>query len=159
MAVICKSVLICDLYQPTIYMTYQTDLLVSTDKSKLNVELIHDFLFNSYWGEGRTIEQVQTTIDRSICFGLFLKEEQIGFARVVTDGVMFAYLMDVFVLEKYRGNGFSKILLKEVFSHPVLLSVHKWLLGTKDAHGLYRQFGFTDITHPERLMERMKSKQ
>jgi GNAT superfamily N-acetyltransferase len=75
---------------------------------------------------------------------------------MVTDGVMFAYLMDVFILDKHRGNGFSKILLEEILAHPPLLNIYKWLLGTKDAHGLYRQFGFTEIAHPERLMERMK---
>ena len=111
-----------------------------------------------YWAEGRTIDEVKITIDNSFCFGLFLKNEQIGFARVMTDGVVFGYLMDVFVLEKYRSNGFSKILLKEIFSHPQLINIPKWLLGTRDAHGLYKQFGFTQLSHPERLMELVKKK-
>jgi GNAT superfamily N-acetyltransferase len=132
------------------------EIFVTTDKNKLDIALVHDFLTNAYWAEGRTMEEVKTTIDNSICFGLFLDTEQIGFARVMTDGVVFAYLMDVFILEKYRGKGYSKILLKEVFSNPQLINIPKWLLGTKDAHDLYRKFGFKELSHPERLMELKK---
>lgn len=138
-------------------MTDTADLLVSTDKSKLNITTIHAFLMSSYWAEGRTIEQVRATIDNSLCFGMYLKNEQIGFARLLTDGVVFAYLMDVFVLKKFRGNGYSKILLQKIFSYPELANIPKWILGTTDAHGLYKQFGFTPISHPERLMEWVKN--
>jgi GNAT superfamily N-acetyltransferase len=134
----------------------QAEILVSTDKAKLDIKLIHDFLTHSYWAEGRTIEEVKITVENSFCFGLFLRNEQIGFARVMTDGVVFAYLMDVFILEQYRGNGFSKIFLKEIFSHPQLVSIPKWLLGTRDAHELYRKFGFKELSTPERLMELKK---
>lgn len=136
----------------------KANILVSTDKSKLDVKLIYDFLTKSYWAKGRTQEQVQTTIDNSLCFGIYLDDTQIGFARVMTDGVVFAYLMDVFILEEYRNKGFSKILLQEIFNHPKLVSIPKWQLGTQDAHSLYRQFGFTELSHPERLMEWIKNK-
>lgn len=126
---------------------------VSTDKSKLDLGVIHGFLTSSYWATGRTPEQVQATIDNSLCFGVYVDGRQIGFARVLTDTVVFAYLMDVFILKEYRGKGYSKILLKEIFSHTKLAHVQKWLLGTTDAHALYRQFGFTELSHPERLME------
>lgn len=129
---------------------------VSTDKSKLDLKVIHGFLTSSYWATGRTVEQVQATIDNSLCFGVYVDGRQIGFARVLTDTVAFAYLMDVFILEEYRGKGYAKILLKEIFSHTKLVDVQKWLLGTTDAHALYRQFGFTELSHPERLMELKK---
>ena len=139
-------------------MNNPADLFISTDKNKLDIKVIHAFLTKSYWAEGRTVEEVKTTIANSFCFGLFLKNEQIGFARILSDGVVFAYLMDVFILEKHRGNGFSKILLKEIFSHSDFANVQKWLLGTRDAHGLYKQFGFTELSYPERLMEWIKNK-
>ncbi len=135
-----------------------SDILVSTDKNKLDLKVIHGFLTTSYWATGRTEEQVQTTIDNSLCFGVYVDGKQIGFARVLSDGVAFAYLMDVFILEAYRGKGYSKALLKEIFSHPKLVHVQKWLLGTTDAHALYRQFGFTELSHPERLMEWKRNK-
>ena len=130
------------------------ELTISTDKNKLNIILIHEFLTKSYWAEGRTIEQVKISIENSLCWGMYLNDEQIGFARVLTDGSVVAYLMDVFIIEKYRGNGYSKILLDEILAHKGLLSVGKWVLATKDAHDLYRQFGFNEIANPERLMSR-----
>ena len=129
-------------------------ITISTDKNKLDVSLIHEFLTNSYWAEGRTFEQVKTSIENSLCWGIYLNNEQIGFARVLTDGSVVAYLMDVFIIEKYRGNGYSKILLDEILAHKDLQSIGKWILATKDAHDLYRQFGFKEIANPERLMSR-----
>jgi GNAT superfamily N-acetyltransferase len=134
------------------------EITISTDKNKLNVTMIHDFLTNSYWAEGRTLEQVKTSIENSLCWGIYLDDEQIGFARVLTDGSVVAYLMDVFIIEKYRGNGYSKILLDEVLAHKDLQSIGKWVLATKDAHDLYKQFGFKDIENPERLMLRTNKK-
>jgi GNAT superfamily N-acetyltransferase len=93
-----------------------------------------------------------------LCWGIYLDDEQIGFARVLTDGSVVAYLMDVFIIEKYRGNGYSKILLDEVLAHKDLQSIGKWVLATKDAHDLYKQFGFKDIENPERLMLRTNKK-
>lgn len=132
----------------------KSEITISTDKTKLNFKLIHEFLTDSYWAKGRTLEQVKMSVENSICFGIYLKDKQIGFARVLTDGSVVAYLMDVFIIDKYRGNGYSKMLLREIFKHKDLQVVNKWILATKDAHGLYKQFGFKKIENPERLMSR-----
>lgn len=134
------------------------NILISTDKEKLNIEFIHQFLTNSYWGKGRTLEQVRTTIDNTVCFGIYKNDEQIGFARVLSDKVVFAYLMDVFIIEKYRGNGFSKMLLEAIFKHPDFSAIGKWFLATQDAHDLYKQFQFAGISKPELYMERIQTK-
>jgi GNAT superfamily N-acetyltransferase len=133
------------------------NILVSTDKNKLDINMIHSFLTQIYWAKGRTLEQVKISIDNSICFGMYLNNEQIGFARVVSDKVIFGYLMDVFVLEAYRGRGLSKILLEAVFTNEILQPVSKWLLITRDAQGLYQQFDFKLISNPERFMEKIIS--
>ena len=133
-------------------------MTISTDKSKLNIKLIHEFLTKSYWAEGRTFEQVKISIENSICWGMYQNNEQIGFARVLTDSAVVAYLMDVFITEKHRGNGYSKMLLNEILAHKDLQSVGKWVLATKDAHDLYKQFGFKEIENPERLMSRINKK-
>lgn len=134
------------------------DIIVSTDKKKLDIRLIHEFLTNSYWASGRTIDQVKMSIENTICFGIYVKNEQVGFARVLTDKVVFAYLMDVFVVKTHRGKGYSKILLDKILKHPDLLEIGKWFLGTRDAHSLYKQFQFVEIPKPELYMERLKSK-
>jgi len=131
------------------------EIIISDDKSKLDVELIHKFLTNSYWAQGRTIEEVKTSIEHSICFGVFKDNTQIGFARVITDRLVFAYLMDVFILEEHRGKGFSKFLIKTILEDNRFRYVKKWLLATKDAHSLYTQFGFENIKNPDRLMEKI----
>lgn len=130
---------------------------VSTDKSKLDVPFIQDFLKDIYWAAGRTIEEVQTTIDASVCFGIYLNEKQIGFARVITDYVVFAYLMDVFIDEKHRGKGYSSILIEYMMHEPLLKNIKIWRLATSDAHFLYEKFGFTKLNHPEKMMERILS--
>jgi len=138
-------------------MNEQNEITISTDKNKLNVKLIHEFLTNSYWAEGRALEQVKISIENSLCFGMYFNNEQIGFARVLTDKAVVAYLMDVFILDKHRGKGYSKMLMNEIFAHSELKSIGKWILATKDAHDLYKQFGFKGIEKPERLMERNNS--
>ena len=130
-------------------------ITVSTDKSKLNVPFIQNFLKDIYWAAGRTIEEVQTTIDASFCFGIYLDDKQIGFARVVTDYVVFAYLMDVFIDEKYRGKGYSYILIDAIMKEPQLQQVKIWRLATSDAHFLYEKFGYTALAHPEKMMEKI----
>ena len=135
-------------------MNEQKEITISTDKNKLNIKLIHKFLTNSYWAEGRTIDQVKISIENSLCWAMYLNDEQIGFARVLTDGAVVAYLMDVFITEKDRGKGYSKMLLNEIFDHKDLQSVDKWVLATKDAQDLYKRFGFKAIENPERLMGR-----
>ena len=132
-------------------------ITVSTDKSKLDIVFIQHFLKDIYWAAGRTIEEVQTTIDASFCFGIYLDDKQIGFARVVTDYVVFAYLMDVFITEEYRGKGYSSILIKSMMEEPQLQQVKIWRLATSDAHFLYRKFGFSALAHPEKMMEKVIS--
>lgn len=128
---------------------------VSTDKMKLNIPFIQDFLKDIYWAAGRTIEEVQITIDSSVCFGIYLEEVQIGFARVITDYVVFAYLMDVFIAEEHRGKGYSTILIDAMMKEPVLKEVKIWRLATSDAHYLYEKFGFKALAHPEKMMEKI----
>jgi len=131
------------------------DLIISDDKSILDIGLIHKFLTTSYWAEGRTIEEVKNSIEHSFCFGVYKDDQQIGFARILTDYSVIAYLMDVFILEEYRGKGFSKLLLTRIFADERFKRVKKWRLATKDAHSLYAKFGFEKIKNPDRLMEKV----
>ena len=130
-------------------------IIVSTDKTKLDVPFIQDFLKDIYWAAGRTIDEVQTTIDSSFCFGIYLNEVQIGFARVVTDYVVFGYLMDVFIAEEHRRKGYSSILISAMMNEPVLKNIKIWRLATSDAHFLYEKFGFSALAHPEKMMEKV----
>src|SRR5215471_13143449 len=130
------------------------DYLISTDPSRLDVGVIHGFLRESYWAEGIPRAVVERAIQNSLCFGAYYRDEQVGFSRVVTDYATFAYIADVFVLAPWRGRGLSKALMTEVMRHPDLQNFRRWLLGTKDAHGLYQRFGFTRPLYPERQMER-----
>lgn len=128
---------------------------ISTDKTRLQVPVIHEFLSQeSYWARGRSIEQTKTAIENSICFGVYQGERQIGFARVVSDCATFAYLGDVFIIEEFRGQGVSKWLMETIISHPELQGLRRWVLATRDAHALYEKFGFHALTFPDRWMER-----
>lgn len=128
---------------------------VSTDKTKLDVSFIQNFLAAIYWAAPRAIEEVQTAIDASFCFGIYLNDKQIGFARVITDYVVFAYVMDVFITEEHRGKGYSSILIETMINEPQLQNVKLWRLATTDAHFLYEKFGFTKLNHPEKMMEKI----
>lgn len=129
------------------------DLLISTDKTKLDVALIHHYLcMESYWAKNIPIALVEKSIAGSFCFGIYHQEAQVGFARVITDHATFAYLADVFVLESYRGKGLSKWLMETIIGHPDLQGLRRWLLATRDAHGLYAQYGFVPLDKPERIM-------
>jgi GNAT superfamily N-acetyltransferase len=129
---------------------------ITTDRSRIDVAVVHRFLSeSSYWGRGRSRETVERSIRHSLCFGIFCGHEQVGFARVVTDCAVFAYLMDVFVLPPWRGKGLSKILMRTILAHPDLQGLKLFLLRTSDAHGLYEQFGFQPIARPEDLMARV----
>ncbi len=130
-------------------------IVVSTDKAKLDVPFIQNFLKDIYWAAGRTLDEVQTTIDSSVCFGIYLDDVQIGFARVITDYVVFAYLMDVFIAEEHRGNGYSSILISAMMNEPILKNIKIWRLATSDAHYLYEKFGFKALAHPEKMMEKV----
>lgn len=127
---------------------------ISTDSSRFDLDLIHRFLSNSYWAEGIPREIVERSIENSLCFGIFDRDQQVGFARVITDRATFAYLGDVFVIESHRGRGLSKQLMRAIMEHPQLQGLRRWSLVTRDAHGLYKQFGFTAIANPQRYMER-----
>lgn len=130
-------------------------ITISTDKSKLQTEVIHQFLTKTYWAKGRTLEAVKKSIEHCLCFGVYNNNRQIGFARVATDYTVFAYLMDVFILPEYRGNGYSKQLMKAIHEIPQLQSCKVWMLKTADAHELYKQFGYTELKHPDKVMERL----
>ncbi len=128
---------------------------ISTDRERLQIVVISRFLANeSYWAKNRTLEQTKIAIENSICFGVYHGARQVGFARVVSDCATFAYLGDVFILNEFRGRGLSTWLMEIVLAHPELQNLRRWILATRDAHGLYRQFGFSDLKLPERWMER-----
>jgi len=128
-------------------------IVVTTDRSRLDLDVIHGFLTTSYWARGVPRETVARSMEHSLCFGAFDEGRQVGFARVVSDRATFAYICDVFALESHRGSGVGKSLMAAVMSHPELQGLRRWTLFTRDAHGLYRQFGFGAAAHPERLME------
>lgn len=131
------------------------EFVISTDKDRLNADLIFKFLLEeSYWANTRSPEQMSRAIENSLCFGVYFGEKQVGFARVISDLATFAYLGDVFILNDFRGRGLSKWLMETVVSHPDLQGLRRWILATRDAHGLYEQFGFTLLKLPERWMER-----
>jgi GNAT superfamily N-acetyltransferase len=130
------------------------EYLISTDKSRLDLTLIHNFLRTSYWAAGIPLEVVRRSIEHSLSFGLYKEDQQIGYARVITDYATFAYLGDVFILEPFRGQGLSKWLMEVVVTHPDLQGFRRWILLTKDAHGLYKKVDFTGVATPERYMER-----
>ena len=125
---------------------------VTTDNEKLDFDSIHKWITNSYWANGRTKEAMKKVMDNSLNFGLFHNDKQVGFARVITDYHTFSYLCDVIIDEDYRGRGLGKLLMKEVLEYPPLITMKRWLLFTKDAHGLYEQFGFSKDDMPDRTM-------
>ncbi|GBD91401.1 acetyltransferase (GNAT) family protein [bacterium BMS3Abin04] len=129
------------------------DYLISTDKAKLDISVIHNFLKGTYWAKNVPMEIVKRSIENSICFGVYYQDNQIGFTRVVTDYSTCAYIADVFILNEFRGKGLSKWLMEVIMNYPELQNLKRWMLGTKDAHGLYARFGFTSPQHPDWLME------
>jgi GNAT superfamily N-acetyltransferase len=130
------------------------EFLISTDRARLDLDVIHGFLTNCYWAKGIPRDVVALSIENSLCFGIYDgRGALVGFARVVTDFATFAYLGDVFVLEPYRGRGLSKALMECVMQHPALQGLRRWVLLTRDAHGLYERFGFAPLKSAERYME------
>ncbi len=130
--------------------------LISADKSKLDIKVVHDFISNSYWAKGRQIGTMKRAIKNSLCFGLYKRNRQIGFGRVITDSATYAYIADVFILEEFRGLGLSKWMMQVILEYPELKGIRRWFLATKDAHGLYKKFGFRKLKNPDRLMELSK---
>jgi len=133
-------------------MYHKDRFTISVDPERLDFGIIHDFLTHSYWAKGISLDQVKKSVENSLCFGVYEKARQIGFARVITDFARIAHLADVFILEPYRGRGLAKWLMQCITSHPELQGL-KWVLRTKDAHGLYRKFGFEALQQPETYME------
>lgn len=128
-------------------------ITVDTDKSRLDIPLIHRFLSGSYWAAGIPFDVVERSVRNSLCFGLYEDGRQIGFARIITDHATFAFLCDVFVLESHRGRGFARKLMSEVTAHPSLQGLRRWVLATRDAHTLYEKYGFKRLAAPDRWME------
>lgn len=128
---------------------------ISTDKSQIDITAVHSYLSNkSYWAKGIKLSQVAKAIEHSLCFGVYYNKQQIGLARVVTDFVRMAYLADVFIMEVHQGKGLGKRLMTTIMEHPDLQGVSRWILLTRDAHGLYKQYGFVEPPNPEWYMEK-----
>ncbi|MGB0060577.1 GNAT family N-acetyltransferase [Candidatus Binatus sp.] len=127
--------------------------LISTDRAKLDLDVIHKFLARSYWAAGVPRATVVRSIENSLCFGVYDGAEQVGFARIISDFATFAYIADVFILEPYRERGLGKELMASIMAHPDLQGLRRWSLATRDAHGLYAQYGFTALENPSRMME------
>ncbi len=142
--------------EPTHFERRQGDYTISTDPARLDLDAIYGYLSRSYWAAGRPREIVARSLRHSLCFGLYHGDAQAGLARVVSDYATFAWLADVFVLEEHRGQGLAKWLIGSVVAHPELAGVPRFLLATRDAHGLYSQFGFAPLPTPERMMGRIR---
>lgn len=132
------------------------DYEISTDQHRIDVAVVHAFLTQSYWSPGVPRVIVERAIANSLCFGVYLEAQLVGFARVITDKATFAYLADVFILDPHRGKGLSKRLMEFIGGHEELQGLRRFMLGTKDAHSLYTQFGFTPLANPSRMMEILK---
>jgi GNAT superfamily N-acetyltransferase len=128
-------------------------IVVTTDRARLDLDVIHGFLTSSYWALGIPRETVARSMEHSLCFGAFDGDRQVGFARVISDRATYAYVCDVFALESDRKRGIGKSLMAAIMAHPELQGLRRWTLATRDAHGLYRQFGFGAPAYPDRQME------
>lgn len=126
---------------------------ISTEPARLDVDAIHAFLSNSYWAAGIPRSVVERSIAGSLCFGVYNGAQQVGFARIITDQATFAYLADVYVLQEHRGRGLGRWLMELIMAHPAVQGLRRFSLVTRDAHGLYSQFGFRSLQSPENHME------
>jgi GNAT superfamily N-acetyltransferase len=133
--------------------THRDQFTISTDPARLDINAIADMLTRAYWAKGRPRERTERALANSLVFGVYEGERQIGLARVVSDYAIFAYLCDVFIHEDFRGHGLGKWLMETILSHPNLQGLRRWTLVTSDAHGLYRQYGFTSLNDPDGWME------
>lgn len=136
--------------------THRDNFMISTDPARLDMNAIVDMLTRAYWAVGRPRERTERAIQNSLVFGVYQGDKQIGLARVVSDYSIFAYLCDVFIHEDYRAQGLGKWLIQTIMEHPDLKEMRRWVLVTTDAHGLYRQFGFTSIDEPDHWMQNFK---
>ncbi len=141
------------------YLVKKDDYIISTDKKKLDVDYVHDFLSQSYWTPGISMQKVKMGIEGALCFGIYHNLQQalptgrqVGFARIISDLASFAYLADVFIDERYRGKGLGKWLVESILAYPGLQECRRIMLATRDAHSLYEKCGFSLLTNPERWM-------
>lgn len=146
----------------TVYHAYvRGDYTISTDPARLDAKAVYDYLSRSYWASARPFERVELSLHHSLAFGLYYGTEagapQVGLTRVITDYATFAYLCDVYVLEEHRANGLGKWLIETVINDPALRHIVRFMLATRDAHGLYAQFGFAPTSNPEIWMERLRA--
>jgi N-acetylglutamate synthase-like GNAT family acetyltransferase len=141
---------------PQILELHRDQFTISTDPARLDINAIVDMLSRAYWAIGRPRDRTERAIRNSLVFGIYNGERQIGVARVVTDYSIFAYLCDVFIHEEYRTNGLGKWLVQAIMEHPDLAGMRRWVLVTNDAHGLYRQYGFTSLDDPDEWMQNFK---
>jgi len=139
---------------PQIIEAKKDNYIISTDPTKLDIDSIADMLTRAYWAQGRTPEMIARYVQHSLVFGIYHEGNQVGLARVVSDYATFAWLCDVFIHEDHRGHGLGKWLMETVHAHPDLQGLRRWLLATKDAHGFYKQFGWTPLDNPERWMNK-----
>lgn len=139
------------------YEIQSGEYCISTNHERIQLDIIIGFIRRSYWAADRSIEAIQRTLVTSLCFGVYQGDLQVGFARVVTDYAAVAWLCDVFIDEAYRGHGLGKLLVQTIMNHPELKKVKRWTLNTRDAHELYRKFGFTEIKNPEFAMEKINA--
>ncbi len=139
----------------TLLEEHRGSLVISTDPARLDLDRICSFLGRSYWAADRPRAVIERSLRSSLVFGIYDGDRQVGLARVVTDFSTFAWLCDVFLDEAYRGQGIGKWLMATILDHPELRQLRRFLLATRDAHGLYRQFAFVDLNEPERWMERL----
>jgi len=135
--------------------THQNNLTISTDPARPDLDAIYEMLTRSYWAKGRSKEMIGRSLQNSLVFGIYDGSRQIGLARVISDYATFAWLCDVFIHEDYRGKGIGKWLMETILSHPDLLEMRRFILATRDAHGLYAQYGFKPLASPESWMERI----
>jgi GNAT superfamily N-acetyltransferase len=139
-------------------MIWTRDLhTISDEPERLQLEVIVEYLARAYWSNQRPRAVIEKSLKHSLCFGVYENETQIGFARVVSDHATFAYLADVFILESHQGHGLGKWLVQTILEHPELQGLRRWILATRDAHGLYAQFGFEALENPERYMTKFDS--
>lgn len=131
----------------------QGEFIITTDKERIDIAYVHAFLSQSYWAKGIPIKTVELSIKGALCFSIHCNERQVGFARVVTDEATFAYLADVFIDEAYRGRELSKWLMERIVNYPSLQGLRRFMLATRDAHGLYSQYGFAPLTFADRWMQ------
>ena len=139
---------------PQLLETHKDNFTISTDPARLDLDAIADMLTRAYWAQGRTREMIARYVQHSLVFGIYHEKKQIGLARIVSDYTTFAWLCDVFIHEDHRGKGLGKWLMQTIHSHPDLQGLRRWLLATRDAHGLYEQFGWTPLDNPERWMNK-----